>query len=146
MSIQRSISDSNQQSAQTKACMDGSVAGESDETKSALDWPRDQRFSFVDSPGEHDPCYVVMPGGAMIALNHDASPGVDIARAKFIVDACNAAIERKRHSLFFEPSGDGMAACIRDENGAIICEAHYEDFEDDPSVPERIMKTLWWGP
>lgn len=38
MSIQRSISDSNQsmtREVQTRACMDGSVAGESDETKSS---------------------------------------------------------------------------------------------------------------
>lgn len=55
------------------------------------DWP-DAPFTFLDEPGEHDPCYVVMPGGAMLSLNHHATPGVDIARAKFIVDACNAAL------------------------------------------------------
>ncbi len=57
-----------------------------------FDWPADGRFSFRDEPGEHDPCYVVMPCGAMLAVNHHATPGVDIARAKFIVAACNAAL------------------------------------------------------
>jgi len=47
---------------------------------------------FKDEPGAHDPCYVVMPGGAMLELNHHAGEGVDIARAKFIVAACNAAL------------------------------------------------------
>ena len=57
----------------------------------ACDWPNEP-FKFHDEPGEHDPCYVVMPGGAMLSLNHHASEGVDIARAKFIVAACNAAL------------------------------------------------------
>lgn len=57
-----------------------------------LDWPEGVPFAFADEPGEHDPCYVVMPGGAMLALNHHAAPGVDVARAKWIVAACNAAL------------------------------------------------------
>jgi hypothetical protein len=44
--------------------------------------------------------------------------------------------------IFFEPASDGMAACIRDENGAIICEANCDDFEQDISKPEEIMKKL----
>lgn len=60
----------------------------------AYDWPADGRFTFADDPGEHDPCYVVMPGGAMLPVNHHAGEGVDIARARFIVDACNAALDR----------------------------------------------------
>jgi hypothetical protein len=44
--------------------------------------------------------------------------------------------------LFFEPAGDGMPATIHDENGAIICEAKYDDFEQDVTKPERIMKFL----
>jgi hypothetical protein len=31
----------------------------------------------MDEPGEHDPCYVVLPKGAMLALNHDCREGVD---------------------------------------------------------------------
>jgi hypothetical protein len=58
----------------------------------ACDWPADGRFTFVDEPGAHDPCYVVMPGGAMLPLNHHNGEGVDIARAKFIIAACNAAL------------------------------------------------------
>jgi hypothetical protein len=56
------------------------------------DWPEDGQFTFRDDPGEHDPCYVVMPDGAMLALNHHAGEGVDTARARFIIDACNAAL------------------------------------------------------
>lgn len=40
---------------------------------------------------------------------------------------------------FFEPAGDGMPACIADSNGAIICEAKYDDFEFDPSQPESFL-------
>lgn len=61
-------------------------------TPGECDWPRTGKFTLLDSPGEHDPCYVVMPDGAMIALNHHAGVGVDVARAKFIVSACNAFI------------------------------------------------------
>jgi hypothetical protein len=56
------------------------------------DWPKGE-FTFRDEPGEHDPCYIVMPGGAMLVVNHHAAEGVDIARAKFIIDACNAALQ-----------------------------------------------------
>lgn len=57
-----------------------------------LDWPEGGQFRFVDEPGEHEPCYVVMPDGAMLPLNHHAGLGVDIARARFIINACNAAL------------------------------------------------------
>lgn len=57
-------------------------------------WPEGERFSFFDEPGEHDPCYVVMPGGAMLPFNYEANPHLDIARAKFIIEACNAALAR----------------------------------------------------
>jgi hypothetical protein len=65
------------------------------------DWPAEP-FTFHDEPGEHDPCYVVMPGGAMLPINHHAGKGVDIARAKFIVAACNAALHGNfiRNGLF----------------------------------------------
>ena len=61
-----------------------------------LQWCLDNRqppFTFHDEPGEHDPCYVVMTGGNTLALNHDARPGVDIARAKWIIALCNAALK-----------------------------------------------------
>ena len=44
--------------------------------------------------------------------------------------------------FFFEPAGDGMPAAIHDENGAIICEAKYDDFENDVTAPERAMKAM----
>lgn len=62
------------------------------ETIERCDWPA-APFTFHNEPGEHDPCYVVVPGGAMLSLNHHAGEGVDIARAKFIVAACNAALQ-----------------------------------------------------
>lgn len=62
----------------------------------ALDWPTDGEFSFHDSPGEHDPCFAVMPGGASLGFNHHAGDGVDIARARFVVDACNEALRKLR--------------------------------------------------
>jgi hypothetical protein len=58
--------------------------------RTSCDWPHGE-FTVRDEPGEHDPCYVVMPGGAMLIVNHHAGQGVDLARAKFIADACNAA-------------------------------------------------------
>ena len=57
-----------------------------------VEWPAGGSFRFHDDPSEHDPCYVIMPGGAMLAFNHDARPGVDIARAKFVQAACNALL------------------------------------------------------
>lgn len=64
----------------------------------ALDWPANGRFRIKDGPGEHDPCWLVMPGGEMLALNHHAINGVDQARAQFIADACNAALARARRA------------------------------------------------
>lgn len=63
--------------------------------RAACDWPNGW-FTFHDDPGEHDPCYVVMPGGASLPLNHHNGEGVDIARAKFIIAACNAALSDSR--------------------------------------------------
>lgn len=62
-----------------------------DDLRHDRDWPKD-KFRFKDDRGEHDPCYVIMPGGATLPLNHHAGVGVDIARASFIVNACNVAL------------------------------------------------------
>ena len=59
---------------------------------SACDWPEGKAFGFRDDPGEHEPCYVIMPDGGMIVFNHHAGEGVDIARARFVQSACNAAL------------------------------------------------------
>lgn len=80
-----------EQDADCGACEGTGRRAVSSAVRERCDWP-DEPFSFHDEPGEHDPCYVVMPGGACLPLNHHAGEGVDIARAKFIVDACNAAI------------------------------------------------------
>ena len=61
--------------------------------RAALDWPN-RPFSFYDDPGEYDPCYVVTPSGEMLPLNQHATPGVDVARARWIIDACNDALRR----------------------------------------------------
>jgi hypothetical protein len=59
-----------------------------------LDFKIGDRFSFHDDPGPHDPCYVVLPGGAMVPLNHHAGEGVDVARAKWMIDTLNKELER----------------------------------------------------
>lgn len=61
-----------------------------------FDWPANKPFEFKDEPGEHDPCYVIMPDGAMLPLCHHNKNGVDQARAKFIVDACNEKLHQPR--------------------------------------------------
>lgn len=95
LSVQRGGGSSS--SAESAACIasDGTdpIGGASLDF-SACEWPADTDFGFHDDPGEHDPCYVVMPGGAMIAFNHDARPGVDIARARFVQAACNFALTK----------------------------------------------------
>jgi hypothetical protein len=75
------------------------------------DWPNGGRFSVHDMPGEHDPCYLIMPGGATLALNHHAQNGVDQARAQFIADACNVAL---RGELAAEERNHGRTLTTRD--------------------------------
>lgn len=75
-------------------------------TAEACDWPAGEAFGFHDDPGEHDPCYVVMPGGAMLVFNHHAGPGVDISRARFVQAACNVALN---------PSEDWQSRALRAE-------------------------------
>ena len=65
----------------------------------ALDWPLHEDFRFADVAGAHAPCFVVMPGGAAIALNHHDGSGVDVARAQWIVDACNDKLRRMMAEL-----------------------------------------------
>jgi hypothetical protein len=56
-------------------------------------WPLGRSFNFHDEAGEHDPCYVGMPDGAMLSVAHCADVETDIARALFIVRACNASLK-----------------------------------------------------
>jgi hypothetical protein len=76
------------------------------------DWPDAPFTLFLDEPGEHDPCYIVMPDGAMLSLNHHATPGVDVARAKFIVDACNAAMASTQDAASQTPMVADIAQII----------------------------------
>jgi hypothetical protein len=85
-------------------------------------------FSFLDEPGEHDPCYIVMPGGSCLPVNHHATPGVDIARAKFIIAACNAALTS---SLAAQPA----PAVDREAIAKIVYEA--QPFEPMPDLPRK---------
>ena len=62
----------------------------------SLDWPTDGEFSFLDSPGAHNPCFAVMPGGAALAFNHHDGDDVDLARAEFVINACNEALRKLR--------------------------------------------------
>ncbi|WP_315833956.1 hypothetical protein [Bradyrhizobium prioriisuperbiae] len=82
-------------------------------------WPAGRLFSFHNEPGEHDPCYVVMPDGAMLALNHHATPGIDIARSHFIISACNTAltagVERNAEDEAYETGErDGYESAVQD--------------------------------
>lgn len=52
----------------------------------ACAWPQYTEFQFLEERGI---AHVVMPGGAMLPLNHHDLNGVDRARAHFIVEACN---------------------------------------------------------
>jgi len=62
----------------------------------ACKYPMGGRFLYHDEEGEHDPAYVVIPGGEMVPINGyddgDAPIPTDVARAAFIVTACNAAL------------------------------------------------------
>lgn len=77
-------------------------------------WPSGALFTFHDLPGAHDPCYVVMPGGAALEFNHDGGEGVDIARAKFVIAACNRALATPSPSPEREASmGEPQAGYIK---------------------------------
>jgi hypothetical protein len=54
-----------------------------------------QTFKVVDAAGEHDPSYLVLPGGSMLPLNHFADELTDVCRAIFIAEACNAALNHQ---------------------------------------------------
>lgn len=58
----------------------------------ACDWQEGDLFYVNDDPDEHKPCYLVMPDGACLVLNHHATNGVDQARAQFIADCCNQVL------------------------------------------------------
>lgn len=58
-------------------------------------------FNVVDSAGDHDPCYLVLPGGSMLPLNHFVDELTDVCRAIFIAEACNARLAAIR-----KPVGD----------------------------------------
>lgn len=88
------------------------------------DWPEGVPFRFHDEPGEHDPCYVVMPDGASLPLNHHAGEGFDIARAKFIVAACNAFW--MRGMFLFE---EGLGGSDSRQQAALIM-ANIEEVDD----------------
>lgn len=75
-------------------------------------------------------------------LAHEAARCAFTAGAEWASSSAPVPPGDGANGLYFEPSGDGMGACIHHANGAIICEAKYDDFGDDPSEPERIMKQL----
>ena len=85
----------------------------------ACEWP-DKPFTVRDEPGEHDPCWLILPGGEMLAFNHHATNGVDQARAQFLADACNASrpepwhdkvvTQRDRYLEIADDLANGIAA------------------------------------
>jgi hypothetical protein len=63
------------------------------DVREKCDWPTGDFTYFDPTPDDfHTPCYVVMPGGASLSLAHHCGAGVDEARARFIIAACNAAL------------------------------------------------------
>lgn len=115
------------------------------------DWPAEGKFTFHDDPGEHDPCYIVMPGGAALPVNHHARPGVDIARAKFIIDACNAAltISDDEDETFYEiGKRDGYEDAIQDLDLATGGDGEFKGSTipggtvDVPAMKARIIERL----
>lgn len=55
----------------------------------------EKEFTFRDEPGKHDPCYIVMPDGACLPVNHWNDETTDVARAEWIVAACNTFAEEQ---------------------------------------------------
>jgi hypothetical protein len=62
----------------------------------ACDWPGDGAFTMTDDPDPHKPCTLWMPDGAGLEFCHHDTNGVDQARCKWIMDACNQRLERER--------------------------------------------------
>jgi len=58
----------------------------------ACDWQEGALFGVRDEPGEHDPCYLILPSNELIPFVHHAINGVDQARARFIADCCNQVL------------------------------------------------------
>jgi hypothetical protein len=89
------------------------------------DWPA-KPFSVKDEPGEHDPCYLVMPDGSMVAFNHHAENGVDQARAQFVAIACNEALAKREggvtdsERLSFLVDNHYMAQRLRDTGAWVL--------------------------
>src|SRR6185312_8772543 len=106
-------------------------------TSAMCDWPVSASFTFYDDPGEHDPCYVVMPGGAMLPLNHHAGEGVDIARAKFIIDACNEALRAQPSN-----EAEGWREAPREPTPEMIARGLDEGFEDNLSG-HKLVSDVW---
>ena len=61
------------------------------ELRQQLDWPHGI-FRVEDEPGEHDPCWLITPGGVCYAFNAHAVNGFDQARAQWVADTLNAAL------------------------------------------------------
>lgn len=94
----------------------------------ACDWP-DEPFTVKDEPGEHDPCWLVMPGNSgMLAFVHHAINGVDQARAQFVADACNAYLHADRATVPAKTEMDYEY----DEEGLLdtYCTGHMDGWND----------------
>lgn len=61
-----------------------------------LNWRSGSYFQVLDSKGEHDPVYVVSPNGETFELNHYNDATTDLARAHFMVEALNIALDKIR--------------------------------------------------
>lgn len=75
-----------------------------------------------DEPGEHDPCFLVMPSGGMIPFVTHATNGVDQARCKFIAMACNGELQIIDERDSYHDRLDELAAAVESHFGQDIGE------------------------
>jgi len=129
----------------------------------ACKYPMGGRFLYHDEEGEHDPAYVVIPGGEMVPINGyddgDAPIPTDVARAAFIVTACNAALQSpppvvsgeakkpshlsvipvkghpEKHAVYDAIMGDAIAVCPDEIAAQMVFDALTK--ADTPPVVEE---------
>ena len=80
-------------SAKAKARLDQIEKLDTAALLAACQFPVGAVAAYHDEQGEHDPCYVVLPGGLMMPMNFNCDPLTDVARAVFIVRAINATLQ-----------------------------------------------------
>ena len=85
-------------SAEAKARLDQIEKLDAAALLAACQFPVGAVAAYHDEQGEHDPSYVVLPGGPMMPMNFCADELTDVARAVLIVRAINAALAQPKAS------------------------------------------------